>query len=106
MRVIASFDGRGIDVHNVVTTRKGVLDGGLIRNLVDGVRTGRVRWFTVVGAGADVFGDLADALEDNSITWSAVSLLAGEHAADNLERVNRYNALRADGAHEEAAEEA
>jgi len=81
MLMIASFTGRGIDEHEIGDGRERWARD-LLSNLTDGVRTGRVRWFLVVGAGVPdprVYGFGED------------------------EAINTYNALRADGAHEEAS---
>lgn len=107
MQVIASFTGRGIDVHNVVTTSTAVLDGGLIRNLVDGVRTGRVRGFVVQGTGADVIGDIDEALLSGELSLAELDTPRRQRATErySVPRVNETNALHADGAHEEVEED-
>ena len=90
MNIIASFTGRGIDVHTLDVKTDQL---HLIHNLTDGVRTGRVQWFTVVGAGVDV-KSAAIALKQHdedpqpAIEWD----------------VDEVNALHADGDHEAASE--
>lgn len=92
MQVVASFTGRGVDTHEIVTTREAVLDGGLIHNLVDGVRTGRVRWFTVLGAGVE------SPLDERRVQqeWFDAGKPLGPSGFDEI--VNTVNALNADGA--------
>ena len=75
MQIIASFTGRGIDVHAPQSKQDQL---HLVHNLVDGVRTGRTRWFTVLGHGVDVLGDVNDALERREVTWQEVAALTDQ----------------------------
>lgn len=111
MNIVASFTGRGIDVHKDLYAQSNQAYS-LLMNLRDGIDSGRVRWFLVAAEGADVFGDLADALEKREITWQDVSRAVSppDVALDGLDRmldvpVNMVNALHADGDHEAAADQ-
>lgn len=67
MRIVASFTGRGIDVHDNLDAQSSETYS-LLMNLRDGVATGRVRGFIVDGASADVIGDVREALESGELS--------------------------------------
>jgi hypothetical protein len=61
MQIVAVFTGRGHDV----LTEDGPRDRkvALVRNLLDGVDSGRVRAFAVIGAGVLGLGEEAELVE-------------------------------------------